>query len=153
MICFEGVTLRYPGQRTPAIRSLSLTAEAGAVTAIVGPNGSGKSTLVRALLGRVTPEQGTVVIDGASLAELSRRDVARRMAVVTQREEPVFPMLVRDFIALGRFAHGSLSRSKERLSCWMSRRPSSTSRTKCQSLSFSTSSHTMALRCYWSVIS
>jgi len=108
MICFEGVTLRYPGQRTPAIRSLSLTAEAGAVTAIVGPNGSGKSTLVRALLGRVTPEQGTVVIDGASLAELSRRDVARRMAVVTQREEPVFPMLVRDFIALGRFAHGSL---------------------------------------------
>ena len=108
MIRFDDVRLRYPGQFAPAVQSFSLRAETGKLTAIVGPNGSGKSTLVRALLGRVTPEQGTITIDGASLAELSRRDVARRMAVVTQREEPVFPMLVRDFIALGRFAHGSL---------------------------------------------
>ena len=108
MIRFEGVTVRYPGQRTTAVRSFSLSVRPGEVTAVVGPNGSGKSTVVRTLLGRVDLESGSVTVDEVSLAALSRRDVARRMAVVTQREEPVFPMLVRDFIALGRFAHGSL---------------------------------------------
>ena len=104
MIGFEGVTVRYPGGRTTAVRSFSLSVRPGEVTAVVGPNGSGKSTVVRTLLGRVGLESGSVTVDEMSLAALSRRDVARRMAVVTQREEPVFPMLVRDFIALGRFA-------------------------------------------------
>ena len=77
----------------------------GRMTAIVGPNGSGKSTLVRALLGRQPLVSGRVTIDGADLAELDRGDVARRVAVVTQREELAFPTPVRDYVALGRFPH------------------------------------------------
>ena len=108
MIRFEDVVLRYPRAAEPAVRGVTLDAPRGVLTAIVGPNGSGKSTLVRALLGRLRAERGTVRVDGAALDALTRRDVARRVAIVPQREEPVFPLIVRDFIALGRFAFGGV---------------------------------------------
>lgn len=106
MIRVEALVLRYPGAKEPAVRGVSFTAAAGRVTAIVGPNGSGKSTIVRALLGRIAPEQGEIALDGRPIAQLTRRAVATMVAVVPQREEPVFPMPVREFIALGRYPHG-----------------------------------------------
>ncbi len=108
MIRFDEVVLRYPGAATPAVRGISLDAPRGALTAIVGPNGSGKSTLVRALLGRISPERGAITIDGDALGSMSRREAAKRVALVPQREEPTFPLIVRDFIALGRFVHGGV---------------------------------------------
>lgn len=105
MIEFERLTARYAGAPEPALREVTLTITPGAMTAVVGPNGSGKSTLVRALLGRVPIVSGHVVLDGVDLAAMPRREVARRVAVVVQREEPVFPMPVRDYVALGRFPH------------------------------------------------
>jgi len=108
VIRFDDVVLRYPRAARAAVDGVSLDAPRGAITAIVGPNGSGKSTLVRALLGRLTPERGTIVIDGTPLGALSRLDAARRIALVPQREEPAFPLVVRDFIALGRYAHGGV---------------------------------------------
>jgi iron complex transport system ATP-binding protein len=106
VIRYDDVVLRYPRAAEPAVRGVSLEAARGALTALVGPNGSGKSTLVRALLGRVSLLSGSVTLEGTPLSTLDRRAVARRVAVVPQREEPVFPHVVRDFIALGRFAHG-----------------------------------------------
>jgi len=105
MIGFDAVVLAYAGGE-PAVRGVTFTAAPGRITAVVGPNGSGKSTLVRALLGRLTPRSGRVLLDGAPIDALERRAVATRMAVVPQREEPAFPMEVRDFIALGRHPHG-----------------------------------------------
>ena len=66
---------------------MSFDAAPGLITAVVGPNGSGKSTIVRALLGRVALEQGAIDLDGTPLATLDRRAVARRLAVVAQRED------------------------------------------------------------------
>ena len=108
MIRFDDVILRYPRATRPAVHGVSLTAPRGVVTAIVGPNGSGKSTLVRALLGRLHPERGAVTLDGVNIGVLARRDVARQLAFVPQREEPAFPLQVRDFVALGRYAHGTM---------------------------------------------
>ena len=108
MIRFDDVVLRYPRATRAAVDGISLDAPRGAITAIVGPNGSGKSTLVRALLGRLAPVRGTITLDGAPLATMSRIEAARCVALVPQREEPAFPLMVRDFIALGRYAHGGV---------------------------------------------
>ena len=105
MIRFTDVVLRYRGASEPAVQGVSLDAVAGRVTAVVGPNGSGKSTLVRALLGRLPLEAGAVTLEGVPMGSLSRRHVATKMSVVPQREEPVFPIAVRDYIALGRHPH------------------------------------------------
>jgi iron complex transport system ATP-binding protein len=105
MIVLDSLVVRYPRAVAPAVRGVSLTASAGRVTAVVGPNGSGKSTLVRALLGRVGIESGTISVGGADVRSLAPRELARRVAVVPQRETPAFPAPVRDLIALGRHPH------------------------------------------------
>lgn len=108
MIRFDGVVIRYPNAAEPAVNGVSFDVPRGTITAIAGPNGSGKSTLVRALLGRVAIASGTIAVDGQNASQMDRRDLARRVAVVSQREEPAFPLTVRDYIALGRHPHAHL---------------------------------------------
>jgi ABC-type cobalamin/Fe3+-siderophores transport system ATPase subunit len=105
MIEFDDVSIRYPRATAHALSGVSLDARRGRLTAIVGPNGSGKSTLVRALIGRIPLERGTIRVDGALTTTLGGAELARRVAVITQREELAFPMLVSEYVALGRFPH------------------------------------------------
>ncbi len=116
MITFDHVTLCYPRRTEPVVSDVSFTAPRGAVTAVVGPNGSGKSTLIRALLGRLAPVSGQILIDGVPLPALGRRDIARRLAVVVQREEPLYPLSVGEYVALGRYAHEPVWRTPARAS-------------------------------------
>ena len=108
MIDFADVVVRYAGAPHAAVDGVSFDAPRGSITAIAGPNGSGKSTLVRALLGRVPLVRGTIRVAGDDVATLDRRELARRVAVVSQREEPAFPLVVRDYVALGRHPHAHL---------------------------------------------
>jgi iron complex transport system ATP-binding protein len=110
VIAFDAVTVRYPRAQVDALHGVSLAAERGGVTAVVGPNGSGKSTLVRALLRRVPLAGGAIAVDGAPLERLTRLELARRVAVVTQREEWLFSLPVRDYVELGRYPHQGASR-------------------------------------------
>ena len=105
MITFDRAVIRYPRAAAPAVDLVSFTASRDAITAVVGPNGSGKSTLVRALLQLTPLAGGTISIDGAPLAQLERRTVAQRIAVVSQRESLVFPLPVWEYVALGRHPH------------------------------------------------
>lgn len=102
MIALEEVSARYPGGGSEVLRRISLMAAPGRVTAIVGPNGSGKSSIVRTILGRLVPHAGRVVLDDRPLDSWTPIERARRLAVVVQREEPVFPMPVDEYVALGR---------------------------------------------------
>jgi iron complex transport system ATP-binding protein len=114
MIVFDDVAAHYPGRARPALDGVSLAAHRRALTAVVGPNGSGKSTLVRALVGRVPLARGTIRVDDALVSAANRRTLAARVAVVTQREEPAFPLGVRDYVALGRYPHLGLWRGRTR---------------------------------------
>lgn len=111
MIAVDDLVVSYRGASVNAVDGVSFTSPSGQITALAGPNGSGKSTIVRALLGRVDVSEGKAVIDGADARSLPPQALARRMAVVPQREETVFPMRVRDYVALGRYPHLGLWRS------------------------------------------
>ena len=110
MIGVEGVSVRYRGRAERALDDVSLVAPRGQLTAVVGPNGSGKSTLVRTLVGRVPLEAGRITVDDVPVREDARSARARRIAVVTQREEPAFALGVRDYVTLGRYPHLGLWR-------------------------------------------
>ncbi len=114
MIVFDDVAVVYPRRDVPALDGVSLEAPRGRLTAVVGPNGSGKSTLVRALVGRATVARGSIVVDGAPIGETAPRTLATRVAVVTQREEPAFPLEVREYVSLGRYPHLGLWRAPAR---------------------------------------
>lgn len=101
----EGLVVRYPGVDARALSGVNVSLDQGELVAVVGPNGSGKTTLLRALLGSRTLESGTVEIEGRPLSAWHPRDLARVIGVVTQREEILFPLTVRETVELGRYAH------------------------------------------------
>jgi iron complex transport system ATP-binding protein len=98
----DAVTAGY-GERT-VLHACTLRVARGDVVAIVGPNGAGKSTLLRALAGLLRPSSGSVRLDGVDIATLARRELARRIAVVPQIFDTLFPFTVREVVALGRTA-------------------------------------------------
>ncbi len=99
-----GIDARYSRQGGLVLHGVNARVERGEFVVVAGPNGSGKSTLVRSLLGLHPLERGTVTLDGRSLTERSRAEIAREVAALPQREEPAFPLAVTDTVMLGRWA-------------------------------------------------
>jgi len=93
------------GRGAPAVDDVSLSIASGAIVGLIGPNGSGKTTLVRLLNGTLTPARGSVTLDGVPLATLSRRALARRIAVVPQETQVTFDFTALEIVLMGRYAH------------------------------------------------
>ena len=68
----------------PTLTDVSLTLEAGKVTAFVGSTGSGKSTLVKLLLRLYEPAAGSIELDGVPIASLDLADYRRALGYVAQ---------------------------------------------------------------------
>ncbi|HUQ56042.1 ABC transporter ATP-binding protein [Lentzea sp.] len=101
----EGVTVGYADR--VVLDNLDVTIPAGVITTVIGPNGCGKSTLLRTLSRLLKPRQGTVLLDGADIARLKTKDVAKRMGLLPQT--PIAPegLTVADLVARGRHPHQS----------------------------------------------
>jgi ABC-type sugar transport system ATPase subunit len=61
-----------------ALRGVTFSVEAGSATALVGDNGAGKSTLMKTITGVYRPDKGSILFDGASIAELDPRAIRER---------------------------------------------------------------------------
>jgi iron complex transport system ATP-binding protein len=88
-----------------ALREVSVSVDRGSFTGLIGPNGCGKTTLLKLLAGVLSPDSGTVSLDGRPLASMSRRHVARRLAVVPQETHPAFDYSVLEMALMGRHPH------------------------------------------------
>jgi lipopolysaccharide export system ATP-binding protein len=62
--------VRKSYRRRPIIRDVTLSLNRGEVVALLGPNGSGKTTCFYAIAGLITPEGGTVMLDGQDVTHL-----------------------------------------------------------------------------------
>ncbi|WP_329520048.1 ABC transporter ATP-binding protein [Spirillospora sp. NBC_01491] len=99
----RGLRLGY-GDRV-VVDGLSLDLSGAGTTAIIGPNGCGKSTLLRGLGRLLKPRGGQVVLDGADIARMPTKEVARRMAVLPQAPQAPEGLTVADLVARGRHPH------------------------------------------------
>ena len=97
--------VHYPGADAPALDGVDFLLRPGELVAVAGPNGSGKTSLLRGLLGLVAGTTGSVTLEDRPLRQWDRRALASAIGALPQREEPAFPMRVRDAILLGRWAH------------------------------------------------
>ena len=91
-LTLTGVTLTYPdgAARLTALDHVDLDVPDGTMTAVVGPSGSGKSSLLAVAATLVTPDTGTVTIDGTRATGLSRAEAAvlRRRAIGIVFQQP-----------------------------------------------------------------
>ncbi|MGM3162174.1 ABC transporter ATP-binding protein [Dickeya undicola] len=87
------------------LSDIHFTVGRGECLAIVGPNGSGKSTLLRALLYDAPPAGGCVWLDDQPLAQLSRAQRARRIALMSQHDAPCLTLTVEEYVSLGCLPH------------------------------------------------
>ncbi|WP_399087115.1 ABC transporter ATP-binding protein [Streptomyces sp. BBFR2] len=97
------LTLAYEDRTV--VDGLDLDVPQGAVTVVVGPNACGKSTLLRALGRLLRPRRGAVFLDGADLARIPTKQIARSLGLLPQT--PVAPeaITVADLVARGRQPH------------------------------------------------
>jgi iron complex transport system ATP-binding protein len=96
---------RSPSAGPPVLDHVSVTIAAGELVGVLGPNGSGKTTFLKILAGTLSPDSGTVSLDGIPLTSWSRREVARRVAVVPQDTRAPFDFTALDLVLMGRFPH------------------------------------------------
>jgi iron complex transport system ATP-binding protein len=101
----RAVEFGYTTAQRPALSGVTASVASGAFHAIIGPNGSGKTTLLKLLLAVLRPSAGTIHYEGRDVRAWPRREIARRIGVVSQVEEMPFPLKVRELVAMGRYPH------------------------------------------------
>ena len=107
-ISLDGVTVTLG--RRQVVRSVTTEVEVGEWVALIGPNGAGKTSLLRATAG-LLPCEGAVSVLGTPLGKLSRRERARRLAVVPQEPQTPPWLTVAEYVLMGRTPHlGPLAR-------------------------------------------
>ena len=101
--------------KTDVLHDVSCTFAEGSCWCILGPNGCGKTTLLRVMAG-LLPHKGQVLLDGQEISTRKRRELAGRVALMSQINTVYFPYTVYDAVMLGRYQHmkGSLLGSPSR---------------------------------------
>jgi iron complex transport system ATP-binding protein len=101
-VILETDSLCFKYDKKLVLDGIDLEVKEGEILGILGPNGCGKTTLLRNLNKNSEPWGGCVLLDGKDLEELSKRDIAREVAVVPQTNEIRFSFSVREIVSMGR---------------------------------------------------
>lgn len=89
------------------LQKLSLVFAEGKRTAIIGPNGAGKSTLLKAAAGINSSYEGEILLGSRNIRELSRQQLARKIAILPQGATAPPDTTVKQLIDYGRFPYRS----------------------------------------------
>ncbi|HEX9034314.1 MAG TPA: ABC transporter ATP-binding protein [Streptosporangiaceae bacterium] len=96
----DDVAAGYGG--VPVLRGVSVTAQAGTITAILGANGAGKTTLLRTIDGSIRPATGQILLAGTNVAGRRPEDVTRAgVAHVPEGQGVITELTVAENLALG----------------------------------------------------
>jgi iron complex transport system ATP-binding protein len=101
MIQIDNLSGGYRNQ--VVICDVNLHIAKGEFFTILGPNGSGKTTLLRSITGELAPIEGTIAINGKSIKQMSIKERARQIAVLSQDYAMANEFTVREIVSLGRY--------------------------------------------------
>ena len=80
----KGLTWRYPGAETDALRGISFDLAPGRMLGIVGPTGSGKTTVLSLLLKLIVPERGQMRVGGRDINDIPAVSLRKKIGYVPQ---------------------------------------------------------------------
>jgi len=109
-LLLEVAELSVQRNRKNLLQGLHFQVRAGEFVAVIGANGAGKSTLVRAVTGE-WDATGKIKIFGRNLASWTRKELAQRMAVMSQKTHLDFSFTAQQVVEIGRLPHTRFSAS------------------------------------------
>ena len=98
-IVYQGVSFTYDDR--PVLQDIDLTVRRGEMLALVGPSGAGKTTFLNLLPRFYEVDQGTIMIDGHEIREVTLASLRAQIGIVTQ-QTILFDDTVRYNVAYGR---------------------------------------------------
>ncbi|MCQ2070873.1 MAG: ABC transporter ATP-binding protein [archaeon] len=99
-IDIDGVTFGYSS--SPVLKDVTLTLEGAQFISIIGPNGVGKSTLIHCINRILSPDKGTVMVDGDDVKNIPLKELAKDIGYVPYTSSDSFPLSVVDTVMMGR---------------------------------------------------
>ena len=99
----QALAVTVPGRQL--VDDLDFAVARGELVAVLGQNGTGKSLTLQTLAGLRSPARGRVILDAADIFARPRHEVARRLALLPQVIEDIFPATVLDTALIGRHPH------------------------------------------------
>jgi len=102
MLTLKNVFAGYGGG--DVVRNVSLHVKRNENLSIIGPNGCGKTTLLKTMV-RLLPFRGEIELDGKSLRQMKHKDIARKIAMLSQISGIYFSYTVLDTVLMGRYLH------------------------------------------------
>ena len=94
---------RYNGKT--AVDSVSFEIPRGKVLSLIGPNGAGKSTVMGMISRLIAKDGGEVNFEGKDLSQWKSRELAKKLAILTQHNQIQMKLTVRELVAFGRFPY------------------------------------------------
>lgn len=92
-------------EKTTIFENLNVEIAHGKITTIIGPNGCGKSTLLKTIGRILKKEKGQIFLQEQDMAMLSTKEIAKRMAVLSQSPTAPVQLKVEELISYGRYPH------------------------------------------------
>lgn len=99
----EDLTAGY--EKKTIFNELNVTIPKGKITTIIGPNGCGKSTLLKTIGRIIKKTQGEIFLQEQNMLELSTKEIAKRLAILSQAPSSPFQLKVEELVSYGRYPH------------------------------------------------
>ena len=107
----KDLTKQYDGKTV--VDSVSFEIPKGKVISMIGPNGAGKSTVLNIISRLIARDSGLVDFDGRDIGKWKSKELAKRLAILTQSNNIQMKLTVRELVAFGRFPYSGGRLTKE----------------------------------------
>ncbi len=100
-LVFRNVDFAYRGGGEPVFQGLSLEIQPGEKISLIGRSGAGKTTLLRLLMGFLTPQRGTILVDGVDISTVADKNSFRKMFGLVSQQDFFFGTTLQENLLFG----------------------------------------------------
>lgn len=95
---------KYYGEKQ-VVNNVSFDLPKGKVISLIGPNGAGKSTVLNIITRLIDGDDGEVTLEGKSLKSWKNKEISKKLAILTQKNNITMKLTVRELVSFGRFPY------------------------------------------------
>lgn len=103
---------KHYGDKT-VVEDVTFELPRGKVISLIGPNGAGKSTVLNIITRLIEQDEGEVYFDGVELKQWKSKELAQKLAILTQTNNVTMKLTVRELVAFGRFPYSGSHLTEE----------------------------------------